>query len=106
MGRLRNISASFKAAAFPTAATTTPPATQTAEQTESPDRGQAKKEAPTIIREASSNSVPESSSGVRPTSMIYTPPTIGAVNDEIEELRPVFRYVEQVKEHRVLLTNK
>lgn len=91
MGRLRNISASFKAAAFPTAATTSSPSTYVREQPDSVEPGQTKKDAPTIVRETSSNSVPERSSAVRPTSMIYTPPTIGA-NDEIEELKPVFRY--------------
>lgn len=35
--------------------------------------------------------------------MIYTPPTIGA-NDDIEELRPVFRYVGQAQEHGHKLT--
>lgn len=98
MGRLRNISASFKAAAFPTAATASSTNAYNREQPQTSGSESAKKELPAIVREASSNSVPERSSTQQSTSMIYTPPTIGS-NDEIEELRPVFRYVVQIEEH-------
>lgn len=91
MGRLRNLSASFKAAAFPTASNAYKP-DSTPDTLLVPDKN---KDAghPTIVREASANSVPEASSSISPrgNGLPYTPPTI--VNDEIEELKPVFTYV-------------
>lgn len=91
MGRLRNLSASFKAAAFPTASSNAYKPDSTPDTLLVPDKN---KDAPTIIREASAHSIPEASSSTPPRagSLPYTPPTI--VNDEIEELKPVFGYVQ------------
>ncbi|KAK5946094.1 hypothetical protein PMZ80_000233 [Knufia obscura] len=92
MGRLRNLSASFKAAAFPSASSASPNRSSTV----SPDASDStpeKKENSTTVREASTTSLPDTSTA-RPSSMIYTPPTIGpAANEEIEELKPVFSYL-------------
>jgi len=97
MGRLRNLSASFKAAAFPPTASS--PNSYNRAVTESVDEGVEQKNVSTAVRESTGNLVPDSngmragSSAPRPNSMIYTPPTIGSArSDEVEELKPVFSY--------------
>lgn len=97
MGRLRNLSASFKAAAFPPAASA--PNSYNRAVTESVDEGAEQKQVSTGVRESTGNLVPDSNgmrAGSSPSganSTIYTPPTIGSArNDEVEELKPVFSY--------------
>lgn len=86
MGRLRNLSQSFKSAAFPTASSTSVSRYSLDSPDASADRTPEIKEGTVIAREASSNSTPA-------TSTVYTAPTIGLpANEEIEELKPVFRY--------------
>lgn len=90
MGRLRNLSASFKAAAFPTANTIN-------QGSRSDENGPQEntKSASALTREPTANSdlTQADSFSTRPTSMMYTPPTIvSARGDEVEELKPVFRY--------------
>src|SRR4051794_547411 len=92
MGRLRNLSASFKAAAFPSASTTSNTA-YTRALPDSTDKLNGQKESLGIVRETSANSIPGSSTSVRPGSVIYSAPTLRTpANEEIEELKPVFRY--------------
>ena len=95
MGRLRNLSASFKAAAFPSANNASNSYNKK-DISEVPGEAQEKKDMPPVVRETSSHSVLQKNSS-RPTSIIYTPPTImPAANEDVEELRPVFRYAGHV----------
>ncbi|KAK5078498.1 hypothetical protein LTR51_000688 [Lithohypha guttulata] len=89
MGRLRNLSASFKAAAFPTASNNS----YSRATPESSDTLAGKPDGSAVVRETSATSLPQASasSPALHNPMVYTPPTI--VNDEIEELKPVFSYL-------------
>lgn len=90
MGRLRNISASFKAAAFPTASTIH----QEGRSDENGTQEETKQTAE-LTREmipTADGSQPDSFN-TRSDATMYTPPTIvSARSDEVEELKPVFRY--------------
>ncbi|EXJ54107.1 hypothetical protein A1O7_09444 [Cladophialophora yegresii CBS 114405] len=100
MGRLRNLSASFKAAAFSNGSTLSIPGlskTSTDGQTKHLDQG-----SPSSTRFEDSPAPTESPrttprtdrAASRPASMVYTPPSMEYERDQhIEELRPVFSFL-------------
>ena len=101
MGRLRNLSASFKAAAFSNSSTLSVPSlskTSANGHTQIVDRDYA---SPTRFEDSptpteSPRTTPRTDRIVsRPTSMVYTPPSMDFDRENhIEELRPVFRCAE------------
>ncbi|KAK4916765.1 hypothetical protein LTR66_016993, partial [Elasticomyces elasticus] len=111
MGRLRNISNSFKTAAFPSHGNSSPSSTSSLNKTDAPDRPTVpeRRDTPTILKDELSRTETHSNilvpykngtrddtpgSSARPTSMIYTPPTIMQQNDnDVDELKPVFSYL-------------
>jgi hypothetical protein len=99
MGRLRNLSASFKAAAFSNGSSLSFPAlskTSTNGQTQLVDKDYP---SPTTFEDSPAptenpRTTPRTDRAAsRPTSMVYTPPSMDYEREQhIEELRPVFRY--------------